>query len=167
MNKIKWDRENPYLFLEDWRRNDAKIEIEMCDTECLGQIQLREKWGSQWTVTKIRGKILKKILKTLFETQNTRFSRLKWVANKSPGLAAKTLKDKIVKNFLSVFRDWKVYPRGSRELSHENLCVPLATGPFTRKQVAKINPRTCDCSMQLGWPATESPKQSNTVFEIF
>ena len=64
--------------------------------------------------------------------QNTRFSRLKWVANKSPGLAAKTLKDKIVKNFLSVFRDWKVYLRGSRELSRENLCVPLATGPFTR-----------------------------------
>ena len=71
--------------------------------------------------------------------QNTRFSRLKWVANKSPGLAAKTLKDKIVKNFLSVFRDWKVYPWGSRELSRENLCVPLVTGPFTRKQVAKIN----------------------------
>ena len=69
--------------------------------------------------------MLRKILKTLFETQNTRFSRLKWVANKLPGLAAKTLKDKIVKNFLSVFRDWKVYPRESRELSHENLCVPL------------------------------------------
>ena len=47
----------------------------------------------------------KKIKKTLFETQNTRFSRLKWIANKSPGLAAKSLKDKIVKKFLSVFRD--------------------------------------------------------------
>ena len=32
-----------------------------------------------------------------------RFLRLGWVANKSPGLAAKTLKDKIMKNFLSVF----------------------------------------------------------------
>ena len=99
--------------------------------------------------------------------QNTRFSRLKWVANKSPGLAAKTLKDKIVKNFLSVFRNWKVYPRGSRELSRENLCVPLATGPFTREQVAKINTRACGWSMRLGWPATESPKQGNTIFEIF
>ena len=57
----------------------------------------------------------------------------------SLGLATKTLKDKIVKKILSVFRDWKVYPRGSRELNHENLCVTLATGPFTRKQVAKIN----------------------------
>ena len=166
--EIKWDKENSYLFLEDWRRNDAKMEIEMCDTECLGQIQLREKWGRQWTVTKIRGKILKKkIKKTLFETQNTRFSRLKWIANKSPGLAAKSLKDKIVKKFLSVFRDWKVYPRGSCELSHENLYVPLTTGPFTRKQVAKINTWACGCSMRLGWPATESPKQGNTIFENF
>ena len=82
-----------------------QMEIEMCDTECLGQIQLREKWRRQWTVTKIRGKMLRKILKTLFEMQSTHFLRLKWVANKSPGLAAKTLKEKIVKNFLSVFRN--------------------------------------------------------------
>ena len=61
--EIKWDRENPYLFLEDLRRNDAKMEIEMCYTECLGQIQLREKWGRQWTITKIQGKT-KKGLKT-------------------------------------------------------------------------------------------------------
>ena len=100
----------------------------------------------------------KKIKKTLFETQNTRFSRLKWIANKSPGLAAKSLKDKIVKKFLSVFRDWKVYPRGSCELSHENLYVPLATRPFTREQVAKINTRARGWSMRLGWPVTESPK---------
>ena len=99
--------------------------------------------------------------------QNTRFLRLKWVANKSPSLAAKTLKDKIVKNFLSVFRNWKVYPRGSCELSHENLYVPLATGPFTREQVAKINTRARGWSMWLGWPATESPKQGNTVFWNF
>ena len=85
--------------------------------------------------------MLRKILKTLFETQNTRFSRLKWVTNKSLGLAAKTLKDKIVKNFLSVFRDWKVYLQGSRKLSRKNLCVPLAIGPFTHEQIAKINMR--------------------------
>ena len=46
---------------------------------------------------------IEKVLKTLFEMQNTLFLQLKWVANKSPGLAAKTLKDKIMKNFLSVF----------------------------------------------------------------
>ena len=111
--------------------------------------------------------MLRKILKTLFETQNTCFSRLKWVANKLPGLAAKTLKDKIVKNFLSVFRDWKVYPRGSRKLSHENLCVPLVTGPFTREQITKINTRARGWISRLGWPAIESPKQGNNVFEIF
>ena len=98
---------------------------------------------------------------------NTRFSRLKWVANKSLGLAAKTLKDKIVKNFLSVFCDWKVYPRGSCELSRENLCVPLATGPFTREQVAKLNTWARGWSIRLGWLATESPKQDNTVFWNF
>ena len=99
--------------------------------------------------------------------QNTRFSRLKQVAIKSPGQAAKTLKDKIVKIFLSVFCDWKVYPRGSHELSRENLCAPLMIGPFTRKQVAKINMQARGCSMRLGWPATKLPKQGNTVFEVF
>ena len=67
--------------------------------------------------------------------------------NKLQGLAAKTLKDKILKNFLSVFRDWKVYPRGSRELSRKNLCVLLATRPSTRKKVAKIDTRARDCGM--------------------
>ena len=43
-----------------------------------------------------------------------------WVATKSPVQAAKTLKDKRLKIFLSVFRDWKVYPRESRELSLAN-----------------------------------------------
>ena len=37
---MKWDRESPYLFLEDWRRNDVEMEFE----ECLGQFQLRKKW---------------------------------------------------------------------------------------------------------------------------
>ena len=98
---------------------------------------------------------------------NTRFSRLKWVANKSPSLATKTLKDKIVKNFLSVFRDWKVYLRGSREQSRENFCVPLATGPFTHEQVTKINTQARGWSMRLGWPTTDLPKQGNTIFEKF
>ena len=87
--------------------------------------------------------------------------------NKSPGQAAKTLKVKIVKNFLSVFRDWKVYPRWSCKLSRENLCVPLAIGPFTCEQVHKDNTWARSCSMRLGWPATKSPKQGNTIFWNF
>ena len=96
-----------------------------------------------------------------------RFSQLKWVANKATGQATKTLKDKILKNFLSVFRDWNVYPRGSCELSHENLCVTFATGPSTREQVAKIDTRARDCGMRLDLLVTESPKQGKNVFWNF
>ena len=53
---------------------------------------------------KVKGKT-EKVLKIVFETQNTRFSRLKQVANKLLGQVAKTLTVKIGKNFLSVFRD--------------------------------------------------------------
>ena len=139
------------------------MEFVESDMECLGEFQLREKVNSH---KKLEGKT-EKVLKTVFEMQNTRFSRLKQVAIKSPRQAAKTLKDKIVKIFLSVFCGWKVYPRGSCELSRKNLCVPLATRPFTREQVAKNNSRARGCSMRLGRLATESPKQDNTIFENF
>ena len=72
--EIKWDRKNPCLFLRDWRRNDAKMEIEMCDTECLGQIQLREKWGRQWIVIKIRGKNWKSFKNCLRNAKHTFFA---------------------------------------------------------------------------------------------
>ena len=39
-------------FLEDLRRNDVEMEFE----RGLVQFQLREKWGRQCIVTKIRGK---------------------------------------------------------------------------------------------------------------
>ena len=179
---MKWDRENPYLFLDVWRRHDAKMESFSKETRSVWERYFGE---DNEQSLKLEGK-LKKFWKTVLKTQNTRFSRLdqvasqlpsklqntcfsrlKWVANKSPGLATKTLKDKIVKNFLSVFRNWKVYPRGSCELSRKNLYVPLTTRPFTREQVAKLNMRARDWSMRLGWPATASPKQDNIVFEIF
>ena len=55
----------------------------------------KEKWGRQWTVTKIRGKNWKKkILKTVFETQNMHFLRLRQVASQSPRSPAKTLQAK-------------------------------------------------------------------------
>ena len=71
---------------------------------------------------------------------------------------------KIWKIFLSVFCDWKVYPRVSRELSRKNLCVTLATGPSTREQVAKNDPRRRDWGSRLDIPATEPPKQGKTGF---
>ena len=33
---MKWGREDPYLFLEDLRRNEAKMEFVESDMECLG-----------------------------------------------------------------------------------------------------------------------------------
>ena len=58
------------------RWDDAEMEFEEGDTECLGQFQLREKVNSH---KKFKGK-LKKFLKTNFEMQNTGFRD--W--NKSP-----------------------------------------------------------------------------------
>ena len=46
---------------------------------------------------------------------------------------AKTLQAKSFEKFLSIFCDWKSHSRESRELSRENLCVPLATGPSTHE----------------------------------
>ena len=149
----------PIPFLEDWRRNDAEMEFE----ECLGQFQLRKKLGRQWIVTKIRWKNLKSYKKCLRNAKYAFFA----TETSHQGKPPKHSKTKLWKKFLSVFRDWKVYPRGSRELSRENLCVPLTIGPFTHEQVAKINTRACGCSMRLGWLVIESPKQGNTIFEIF
>ena len=53
------------------------------------------------------------------------------------GKLRNTLKSNFRENFLSIFHDWRVYPRDSRQVSRENLYVPLATKPSTRKQVAK------------------------------
>ena len=53
--------------------------------------------------------------KKKLRAQDTHFSWLKWVVNKSPYQVAKNPYDKIWKFFLSVFREWKVHPQGSRE----------------------------------------------------
>ena len=135
MNNIKWDRENPYLFLEDWRRKWCKNGDWDVWHRVFESDSVEREMGKTVNNHKNSRKNTEKVLKTLFETQNTHFSWLKWVANKSPGLAAKTFKDKIVKNFLSVFCNWKIYLRGSRELSHGNLYISLTTRPFTHEQV--------------------------------
>ena len=48
-------------------------------------------------------------------------------------------KNQKFENFLSVFRDWKVYLRESCTVSRENLCVPLMTRPSTHEQVAILS----------------------------
>ena len=75
------------------------MEFEEGDTECLGQFQLREKENRHKT---FEGKT-KKVLKTFFEMQNTRCSRLIQVANQSPGHPPKHFKPKDLKKFAKCF----------------------------------------------------------------
>ena len=56
MKKSSETEKTHTFFLKIWEGMMQKMEIKMCVTECLGQIQLREKRGRQWTITKIRGK---------------------------------------------------------------------------------------------------------------
>ena len=83
---MKWDRENPYLFLDAWRRHDAKMEAFSKETQSVWERYFRE---DNEQSLKLEGK-LKKFWKTVLKMQNTHFSRLKWVANKSLGQAAKS-----------------------------------------------------------------------------
>ena len=64
-----------------------------------------------------------------------------WIKSRDSrqGQLPEHLKEKLLKNFLSVFLDWKFHSLESRELSRENLCVPLAIGPSTREQVANLS----------------------------
>ena len=71
------------------------MEFEEGDTECLGQFQLREKVNRH---KKFEGKT-KKVLKTIFEKQNTCFSRLIQVAR----TLAKTLQAKRFEKICKVF----------------------------------------------------------------
>ena len=103
-----------------------------------GEFERGLKWGRQWIVMKIRRKT-KKVQKLTHFVQNTRFSRLNQIACKSPGPTTRTLERKLLKNFLSVFRDWKFHSWKSHELSRKNLCVPLTTGPSTHKQVTNLS----------------------------
>ena len=66
------------------------MEFEEGDMECLGQFQSREKVNRH---KKFEGKT-EKVLKTIFEMQNMRFSRLTQVASQLLGSPAKTLQAK-------------------------------------------------------------------------
>ena len=61
------------FFLKILSCDEAKMEFEESDTECLGKFQMKEKMNSY---IKFEGK-LKKISKTAFTMQNTRFSQLR------------------------------------------------------------------------------------------
>ena len=81
-------------------------------------MSLRESWSGEDNEQsqKFKGKT-EKSLKTNLFAQNTRFLQLSQVASKSP----EHLRQKFWKFYLSVFHNWKFNPRGSREVSCENL----------------------------------------------
>ena len=117
-----------------------------------------DSWERRWTVTKVRGKNWKRFKKLPLFFPNTRFSRLNRVANKSPVQAAKTLKDKSLKNFSKCFsrleglpareswaepwkslsnpRDWTFHSQTSRQKWPTKTRLRLATW-LTRDRVAK------------------------------
>ena len=81
-------------------------------------------WEKVNSHKKFEGKT-EKVLKTVFETQNMRFSRLGWVAHKLPGQAAKTLKVKIMKKISKCFSRLEGLPaRESRFEPRKSLCTP-------------------------------------------
>ena len=121
----------------------------------------------RWTVTKVRGKNWKRFKNCPYFCQTRVFRDWSESPTSRQVKPLEHSKTKIWKIFLSVFRDWKVYPRVSRELSRENLWVTLATGPSTREQVAKNDPRRRDWGSRLDIPATEPPKQGKTGFLKF
>ena len=94
--------------------------------------------NSHWLQRKERKALLKPVLKKTFLC-NMRILRLNQVACKPPGSAARILERKLLKNCLSVFRDWKFDSRESRELSRKNLYVPLAIGPSTCELVTNLS----------------------------
>ena len=103
----------------------------------------REKWERQWTVTKIRRKNWKTILKTVFKMQNMRFLRLIQVASQLPGSLAKTLQAK----------------------SFEKICqVFFVIGSFTREGVASWATKISVYPLRLDLPlANKSPKPTREL----
>ena len=121
----------------------------------------------RWTVTKVRGKTEKRFKNCSCFCQTRDLRDLIKSPHSRQLKPPKHSRIKIWKIFLSVFRDWKVYPRVSRELSRENLWANCATGPSTREQVAKNDPRRRNWGTRLDIPATEPPKQGKTGFLKF
>ena len=106
-------------------------------------VSVEKKMGKTNNHKKIEGKIV-------LEMQNTHFSRLKQVASKSPGQAAKTLKDKIVKKFSKCFlRLEDLSTRESQAEPRKSLCTSR-DWTFHSRTSRQINTRARGCSMRLG-----------------
>ena len=90
-----------------------------------GSVSVEKEMGKTINSHKKSRERLKKFKETVFEMQNTRFSQLKQVTNKSPGQATKTIKDKIVKKNFKCFSRLEGLPaRESQAEPRKSLCTP-------------------------------------------
>ena len=117
-----WDEENKTYTFSWWFWEEMKQQWSWkWVTRCVWEVSDRKDNEQSQSV---RGKT-EKDLKTAPILPNTRFSWLKWVADQSPGQAAKTLKDKILKKFSKCFSRLEGLPaRESRVELWEFLCNP-------------------------------------------
>ena len=109
-----------------------------------------------------------KVLKTVLEAQNMRFSRLNWVVNKSPGQVAKHLRDKIFEKLSKCFLWLEGPPASKLRRDHENFCITswleLRFANKSSNQVARTVKtqnfgKFSKSFSRLGhWPASESRK---------
>ena len=135
---MKWERENPYLFLEDlrmkWSKNEGFSRV-------IRWVWERVEMGKTMNNHKSSREKLKTFKKLTYLRKTHHFRD--WVKSRASrqGQSPKHSRHKFWKIFLSFFRDWKVYPWESRDVSHENLYVPLATRPSTREKVAILSPK--------------------------
>ena len=135
----KWDEENEIHTFSWWFWEEMKQQWSLkMGTESVWEW---DSWERRWIVTKVRGKIEKDLKTAPIFAKHVFFATEVSRHKDASSSRQNTQRQKFEKNFLSVFRDWKVYPRGNRELSRQNLWVTLATGPSTCEQVAKNDPR--------------------------
>ena len=155
----KWDEENKTHTFSWWFWEEMKYQWGLK----MGARSVWEgdSWERRWIVTKVRGKT-EKDLKTapIFAKQRV-FRDWRESPQSRQFKPPKHSRTKIWKIFLSVFLDCKVYSWVSRELSRENLYVPLASK--SPKLTRELAAEACD----LDDPRLSRQNRATLFFEIF
>ena len=127
-------KEHPYLFLKRWGR----IWRYCVWTRWFWK---RERGIGIWIVKRCEGKwkYFETYHKKTLIMQNTWFSWLNQVMNKSPGQVAKHLRDKIFENFSKCFLQLEGPPASKSRREPQKFLYNLATGASTHEQVAKLS----------------------------
>ena len=157
---------NPYLFLKFEEEMMKKNGGFVSETRWVCE---RDEWRRQWTVKNVRGKT-KKFSKLSLKCKTCVFWDWTKLRTSRQVKLRNTLETKFLKNFLSVFCDWKAHPRRSCEGGRENFYItsqlelPLANklpNRVARTWKPKILEKFSKSFSWLGrWPASESRKTS-------